>query len=290
MNQLPPEIESWRGTGSTITVDGVDLWYRVGGAGPWLVCFHGFPTSSWDWHLLLPHLESERSVLVFDFPGYGLSQKKPGHDFSLLKQLDAALALMKKLGIESFDLLSHDMGNSVACELLYRRECGEDLPELRSLVMLNGGVYMDLHHPLPTQRLLRTPLIGAITGRLTSYRLFRHQYPKVYANPEQFDESHYRAQWALMQHGRGRKTLAGIACYMRERVRFGERWTGPAERLSLPFTLIWGPEDPIAVEAIALRLCERNPNAKLVRLPGIGHYPQLEAPGAVAAEISKHLQ
>lgn len=289
MNQLTPELETWRASGTNANLNGVDLWYRVKGQGPWLVCFHGFPTSSWDWHLLLPHLTSERKILMFDFPGYGLSQKKPGHDFSLLKQLDTALALMQKLGIDSFDLLSHDMGNSVACELLYRRETGHALPLLNSLVLLNGGVYMDLHHPLLTQRLLRTPLLGPITARLSSYRVFRNQYPRVYADPDHFDESHYRAQWALMQHGGGSRTLSGVAGYMRERVKYGERWTGPLERYEGPFTVIWGKEDPIAVEAIALRLCKQNKHARLVKLTGIGHYPQLEAPRAVAAEILRHL-
>ena len=288
MSELPREIQLWRDTGSVAAIGDVDVWHRVSGEGPWLVCFHGFPTSSWDWHTLLPLLESQRRILIFDFPGYGLSEKNPRHDFSLLKQLDAALALIKILGIESFDLLSHDMGNSVACELLYRREQGDDLPELRSVVMLNGGIYMDLHHPLPTQRLLRTPFIGPIAGRLTSYRLFRLQYPRVYADPDQFDDQHYEAQWALMQNGGGNRTLSGIACYMRERVKFGERWTGPVERLDLPFTVIWGQKDPIAVEAIALRLCERNPKAFLVKLPEFGHYPQLEAPEKVAEEIKSH--
>jgi len=198
--------------------------------------------------------------------------------------------LMKSLNIESFDLMSHDMGNSVACEFLHRRETGESLPELRSLLMLNGGVYMDLHRPLLTQRLLRTPWLGPLTARLSTYRVFRQQYPAVYANPDQFNESHYRAQWSLIQHGGGNRTLSGVAGYMRERVRFGDRWTGPLERFGLPFTMIWGKEDPIAVESIALRLAERNSLAKLVMLPGIGHYPQLEDPATVSIEIIGHLR
>jgi pimeloyl-ACP methyl ester carboxylesterase len=286
VSQLTPALQTWLAGGQFAQVDEVEVFYRSSGARkqqrPWLVCFHGFPTSSWDWHSLLPRLEETHRVLVFDFPGYGLSAKSPVRDYSLGRQLDAAEALFRFLRIESFDLLAHDMGNSVACEMLRRREAGGYAFELRSLTLLNGGIYMEMHRPLLTQRLLRTPLLGALTGRLSGWRFFRLQYPQVYARPGQFDEDHYRSQWALLTHNGGRRTLHRIAGYMRERTRMGERWTGPLHRFDGPLRVIWGRQDPIAVYAIAEKLCRENPRAELVTLEGVGHYPQLEAPERVA--------
>jgi pimeloyl-ACP methyl ester carboxylesterase len=283
---LTAEVRTWLEQGAHARVDDVELFYRVAGAEsrqrPWLVCFHGFPTSSWDWHSLLPFLEKTHRVLVFDFPGYGLSAKPPERDYSLKRQLDASEALLRHLQIREFDLLTHDMGNSVACELLRRREQGGYPFTLRSLAVLNGGIYMELHRALITQKLLRTPGVGAIAARLTNWRLFRRQYPNVYANPTQFDEAHYHSQWSLIVNNGGRHALHKIAGYMRERTRMGDQWTGPLERLNLPLRVIWGDRDPIAVYAIAQRLCSRNPGAVLNTLGGIGHYPQLEAPQRVA--------
>ena len=290
MSDLPAQLLQWRQQGQFASVDGVELFYRTAGTEhsgrPWLVCFHGFPTSSWDWHLLLPGLAKTHRVLVVDFPGYGLSEKSPSRDYSLKRQLDAAQALMARLDIQSFDLMAHDMGNSVGCELLRRRELGDFPFQLRSLTLLNGGIYMDLHRPLLTQRLLRTPVIGAITGRLTSWRVFRLQYPRVYADPEQFNEAHYQCQWALLLHNGGRNTLHRIAGYMKERTRMGEQWTGPLHRLDVPLRIIWGDQDPIAVYTIAEQLCRNNPRAELVTLEGVGHYPQLEAPERVLESLS----
>jgi pimeloyl-ACP methyl ester carboxylesterase len=65
----------------------------------------------------------------------------------------------------------------------------------------------------------------------------------------------------------------------------GEKWTGPLHRLELPFKVIWGPEDPIAVPGIALKLQQQNRNARLVMLRDTGHYPQLESPERVAEEF-----
>ena len=280
-----PTLAAWLASGALCEADGGRLYHQVAGAGPWLVCFHGFPTSSWDWHRVLPALARHRRVLVFDFPGYGLSEKSAGRDYSLLRQLDAATALLRSLGVVEFDLVAHDMGNSVACELLHRLETGATELRPRSLTLLNGGIYMDLHRPLLTQRLLRVPLLGELTARLSSWRVFSHQFRQVYARPEQFDEAHYRQHWELLRHNDGRRILAKIAGYMRERVRRGERWLGPLHRTTLPLTLVWGRDDPVAVYAIAERLCRRNPRARLVTLAGVGHYPQLEAPAEVAAAI-----
>jgi pimeloyl-ACP methyl ester carboxylesterase len=287
MNELTATVQSWLAGGHFCRVDEVELFYRITGKNktelPWLVCFHGFPSSSWDWHLMIPLLEARYRVLVFDFPGYGLSGKPSTRNYSLTRQLDAAEALMTHLNIREFDLLAHDMGNSVACELLYRREQGDYPFELHSLTLLNGGIYMDLHQPLFTQRLLRTPLIGALTARLTSWAVFRRQYPRVYARPEAFDEEHYRSQWSLLLNNQGRHTLHRIAGYMKERTRMGERWTGPLHRLDRPFRVIWGKQDSIAVYAIAERLCRENRSISLSTLEDAGHYPQLEVPGQVAA-------
>lgn len=289
MNDLTEPVRYWMAAGRFTRVDGVELFYRVSGQSqrhlPWLVCFHGFPTSSWDWHVLLPYLKRTHRVLTFDFPGYGLSEKLPARDYALSRQLDAAEALFDFLGIESFDLLAHDMGDSVACELLRRREQGDYRFELYSLTLLNGGIYMNWHRPLLTQRLLRTPIIGAITSRLSSWAVFRNQYASVYANPGQFDELHYRSQWALIQNNQGRRTLHKVAGYMKERLRMGDRWTGPLHRLEIPLRVIWGRRDPISVYAIAERLCRENPRAELYTLDEIGHYPQLEAADEVARLI-----
>lgn len=289
MDELSDRLHSWAASGRTARVDDTDVWYATRGRGPWLVCFHGFPTSSWDWHRLLPLLADHYRILVFDFPGYGLSAKPRQRNYSILRQMDTVEALLKALDITDFDLLSHDMGDTVACELLYRLEHNETALRPRSLTMLNGGIYPQLHQPLLTQKLLRIPLLGGLTARFGSWRVFRHQYPKIYADPASFSEQHYREQWALMLNNEGRKTLAKVACYMRERMRYRDRWQGPLHRLKVPAKLIWGECDPVAVHGIARKLKQKNKRIQLVMLEGIGHYPQLESPGKVAEELRAFL-
>lgn len=51
----------------------------------------------------------------------------------------------------------------------------------------------------------------------------------------------------------------------------------------MPVRVINGIEDPISGLHLVQRYRQLVPGADVVELPGIGHYPQLEAPARVAA-------
>jgi pimeloyl-ACP methyl ester carboxylesterase len=88
--------------------------------------------------------------------------------------------------------------------------------------------------------------------------------------------------WALMSYRQGKARLAQTISYIEERYRFSHRWIPPLTRLDIPVLILWGKKDPVAVAAIAEKLAQEIPTAKLQWLPQLGHYPQLEDPVAVA--------
>jgi len=79
-----------------------------------------------------------------ELPDKLLTWMASGKFATLLRQMDAVEALLKMLGITEFDLLAHDMGASVACELLHRLETSQTSLSLRSLTILNAGIHMDM--------------------------------------------------------------------------------------------------------------------------------------------------
>jgi pimeloyl-ACP methyl ester carboxylesterase len=85
------------------------------GDGPTIVLLHGFPSSSYDFRAVLPHL-SGRAWLTMDFLGFGLWDKPRPHRYSLLEQADLVEAVIA----ESVAPIAHDMGTSVTAELLAR--------------------------------------------------------------------------------------------------------------------------------------------------------------------------
>ena len=118
---LTPRVEQWRRRGAAEEVGGRRIHvFGRDGREPVLLLLHGFPSSSYDWRLLLEQ-ETEQAVLAFDCLGFGLSEKPRDHDYTLAEQADIAEELMRR-GVPgaSVFIVGHDMGTSVANELMAR--------------------------------------------------------------------------------------------------------------------------------------------------------------------------
>jgi pimeloyl-ACP methyl ester carboxylesterase len=279
-------IKGWQAQGSVERVGDddvfvIDVGAETDGAPPLLV-LHGFPTSSIDFSTVLPRLASERRVLIFDFPGYGYSAK-PDRAYTLFAQADTVEALVAAHGIQEVDLLSHDMGDSVAGELLARALEGTLGFTIRRRVLTNGSVYLALAQLTDGQKFLAAlpdealsdetaPDLDALDAALTA--------TMTTPNPE-----HVRAAAMLVAHEDGNRLLPRLIRYIEERREYEDRWTGAIERHPAPLHIVWGDLDPIAVWPMTDLLMERRPDATRIRLEGIGHYPMVEAPDAFADAV-----
>jgi pimeloyl-ACP methyl ester carboxylesterase len=247
-----------------------------------VLALHGFPTSSFDYRLILPALSAQRPVLLLDFPGYGFSDKPRDYSYSLMEQADVVEAVCAQLGLTHAHLVSHDMGTSVACELLARRQRKLLSLSLASVLFMNGSLYIEMSKLAPTQKLLLTR-VGPLFARLGRESLFRAQLKRILSRP--VEESEITAMWQQLLHLDGRARLAQTIHYISDRKRFWHRWIGALRACDLPAHVLWGSEDPIAVMAIGERAARELPRAELQRLEGVGHYPMIEAPRDVATAL-----
>ncbi|MBP0465838.1 alpha/beta hydrolase [Roseomonas sp. PWR1] len=91
---------------------------RRGGEGPPLLLLHGNPQTHAMWHRVAPVLAQRYDVVCPDLTGYGLSDKPAvSEDHApYAKRAMAAdmIALMRALGHERFQVVSHDRGARVA--------------------------------------------------------------------------------------------------------------------------------------------------------------------------------
>ncbi|VTJ84153.1 Hypothetical predicted protein [Marmota monax] len=115
--QLSPALHSWKTSGKLFTYKGLHIFYQdsvgVVGSPEIVVLLHGFPTSSYDWYKIWEGLTLRfHRVIALDFLGFGFSDKAA----SIME------ALLRHLGLQNsrINLLSHDYGDIVAQELLYR--------------------------------------------------------------------------------------------------------------------------------------------------------------------------
>src|SRR5687768_8323934 len=164
-----------------LRVSGIGVFVVDEGEGPEAnVVLHGFPTSSSDWRAVVPALAAVRRTVLLDFPGYGLSEKPDEYGYSIFEQCDVVLEVLRELGVARAHVIAHDMGTSVACEMVARRERGLLPVTLRSLALSNGSVHIELSHLTPSQKVLLTPA-GPLLARLGSERLFRAQMRRILA-------------------------------------------------------------------------------------------------------------
>lgn len=271
----------WRNRGRTHSFQGHGVFYREEGAGPALLCVHGFPTASWDWHRIWSRLTDRFRVIAPDMLGFGFSDKPRDHVYSIHEQASLHEDLLASLGVEEAHVLAHDYGDTVAQELLARHEerrrTGEPGLVIASCCFLNGGLFPELHRPLLIQTLLRSP-IGFAVAALATRRTFRANLAKVFGPTSKPSEEDLDDLYQLVAHQNGLRIAHLLIRYIDDRREHETRWVGALERASVPLCLINGPEDPVSGLHAAEHFREFVPKADVVLLEGVGHYPQLEAP------------
>lgn len=290
MADLRPRLAAWESAGERVPVGDHRVWTArfpaatdVGNR-PLLV-LHGFPTSSYDWHPVLPALRAERDVIVVDVVGFGLSDK-PDQRYSMRGCADGVEAVVAHHEVAEVDLLTHDMGDSIGGELLARSIEGDLGFDIGRRVLTNGSIYLDMAQLTVGQQVLldlpdaREELVGADGGVG-----FRGGVAGTFAPAAVVDDDDLDVVVALAVRAGGLALLPRTIRYIEDRRAEERRFTGAIEQHPSPVGVVWGDLDPVAVHAMAERFVEARPDAPLVTLDGVGHYPMVEAPERFAAAV-----
>jgi pimeloyl-ACP methyl ester carboxylesterase len=282
---LTERVRAWeeRGRNEQFRGHGIHA-FRQEGEGSLLLLLHGFPSSSYDWRLLLEE-DVPGNVLAFDFLGFGLSEKPREHDYSLFWQADLTEELVRRHGDgRPVSIVAHDMGTSVANELMARDLEGKLDMEIAAITLFNGSMVLEVASPTPAQRALRSPL-GPLVARLSSERFFRHQFGSVFSDAHPLSDEEAEDQWSLICHNGGRTIGHRLVSYMDQRETHAERWHGAIRDWAGELSLAWGLQDPVATTAVLAALRELRPKVDVSELPELAHYPQLEDPQRLARAL-----
>jgi pimeloyl-ACP methyl ester carboxylesterase len=284
-----PRVAAWRERGSDEEFRGRRIHvFRRDGDGPLLLLLHGFPSSSFDWRLLLER-ETEHAVVAPDFLGFGLSEKPRDHDYTLHWQADMVEDIVSRENAKRpVFFLAHDMGTSVANELMARDIDGSLEMDLTGGLLLNGSMIQDAASPTLGQRLLRSA-VGPLFSRLSSERFFRQQFGSIFSPDHPLTDDEAEDQWELIRAGGGRTLSHKTIAYMEERFKHAERWHGAIREWEKPLAIGWGMLDPVATEAVLDALVALRPSAPVTRFEELGHYPQIEDPAQVAGGLQAAL-
>jgi len=283
--ELTERVIEWRDRGSSQEFRGRRIHvFERSGDGPLLLLLHGFPSSSYDWRLLLER-ETEHAVIAPDFLGFGLSEKPRDHDYDLHWQADMVEELIRRQEEKRpVFFLAHDMGTSVANELMARDIEGSLGIELVGGLLLNGSMIQDAASPTIGQRILRSA-VGPLFSRLSSERFFRQQFGSIFSPDHPLTREEAEDQWELICADGGRTINHKTIAYMDERFKHAERWHGAIRDWEKPLSVAWGMLDPVATEQVLDAVITLRPSAPVTRFEDLGHYPQIEDAGRVASAL-----
>jgi len=275
---LPEAVSAWRDRGHDFDFRDQRIHYfHQAGEGSLTVLLHGFPTSSFDW-VEAVGLMPGKELLAPDFLGFGFSDKPRDHVYTLAWQADLVEALVGEVGDgRPVTLLAHDLGTSVATELMARDLEGELGFDLEGVLLFNGSVLVERASPTLAQKLLVGPF-GPLASRLTNEAFFRRQFSSVFSEGNPPSEEFLADSWSLITLNGGHRIGHRLVRYMEERVIYADRWHGAVQDWAGRFALVWGMEDPVAVPEILEGLEEMRPSVQSVRFDDLGHYPQVEDP------------
>lgn len=283
-NQLTPRLRAWQAAGETLAYRGQRVFVRRAGSGPVLLLMHGYPTGSYDWHRVWDTLTETHTVMAVDLLGLGLSDKPLHHPYRIADHADLHDWLLAHLGIRECTLVAHDLGVTVAQEMLARRAENASLARVERLVLLNGGLVPAAYRPRTIQRVLASPVggwvgphIGRAAFEVSLQPLFTPEHPPTRALLDDL--------WALLNHNDGLQVAHRVGRFWRERMAFSERLLRPLVEGQVPTLLINGAQDPNSGWHMVQSFLLRVPDAAVVRLDHAGHWPQFDQPGVVAAHI-----
>ncbi len=255
-----------------------------------VLLLHGVPQTSATWHPLIDLLAKDRIVVAPDLKGLGESEAKGPYDIPTLVDELAALVLHEVDG--EVDVVGHDWGGSLALALAGAR------PDLVRRLVVMSAPYREVdlkaafHLPV-----LALPVLPDVAFRLFGEQIVRKmfdfawraegasprlaEYVAAYAPPERYTAmlAYYRAT----VRPRLLSLLAGALG--------GEKPEG-LPRVKVERSLVvWGTDDPpmpLHVGESVVR--DLGPDATMLTVPGVGHWPHEEAPDVVLPAIAEFLR
>jgi pimeloyl-ACP methyl ester carboxylesterase len=250
LTALEPEVQLKEGA---VAVNGVELFYRIGGNGPPLLLIHGFSAAGYYWDRFLEEFGPHYTLIIPDVRGHGRSTN-PLDEFTYQDVARDMFGLLDHLGIGRVKGIGYSAGGNTLIHMAVQQ------PERVEAMVLVAGAH-----------------------RLTlDARESLRRWPSLQDLPEEWRD------FFLRQHPGGEPQIRSLFSQLRALADNYSDFDFSPEHLSTIPTrtlLVWGDRDEFYPMDVVLELYEALPNAALCVLPGQGHmFLATEFGGSEAAE------
>jgi pimeloyl-ACP methyl ester carboxylesterase len=257
-----------------ININGLNVHYKTAGAGqPVVVLLHGFGSSLFTWRGVFPLLAEHYSVISFDRPAFGLTDRPlqwPGpNPYSMDFQVDLLIKLLDTFDIHTAVLSGNSAGGSLAVNAALR--CPK---RISALILADAAVYTGGGSPAWIRPFIRS-VLGNFLGPLVVRSVFKHVEARM------ITMSWHNPARVTPEIRSGNEKIFQIKDWDRALWEMTVASTTPdlASRLHAiqqPVLVITGDDDRIVPTWQSIRLAQELPNAELAVIPNCGHLPQEE--------------
>lgn len=258
------------------------------GDGPAIVPMHGFPDNLHLYDRLVPHLVAEgRRVVLFDFLGWGRSDKPKGYPYTADNQAHDLAAVVDHLALDEIVPVAHDASGPPAIDwALWHPERTAALVLLNTYYGRSAGA-----RPPEAIFLFSTPILRNVarfvSGRFDLFRrMYRWQVGRRFIRDEEVRKEFVPLlyeQFAATPSTKPAFFSLNADLWGTLRSRSGAE---PEMRaFDRPVRIAFGEADPYLHAGVARHFRDLFPNSELFLLPTARHFPQLDEPEAVARLI-----
>ncbi len=268
-----------------ISANGTIIHVRVGGSGPAVVLLHGYGETGDMWVPLAEDLARNRTVVVPDLRGMGLSSK-PAGGFDKKTQAGDVAGVLDALKIDRVDLVTHDIGNMVGYAFVAQHR-----DRVTRFVLIDAPV----PGVGPWEEILKNPLLwhfrfgGPDMERLVAgrERIYLDRFWNEFsATPARFSEAareHYSRLYALP--GAMHSGFMQFAAFDQDAID-NQAFLAKG-KLPMPVLAIGGEKSFGATMADIMRFAASDVRAGVI--PDSGHWIMEENPSATIAMVRAFL-
>lgn len=243
-----------------------------------LVILHGYPTSSYDYHKILPELSKHYRIIIHDLIGFGYSSKPDNYYFSISDQVDYALELWRILGLQNITILGHDYGTEIAQEII-AREQSLLLPfSIEKIILSNGNMPINHLNYIESDRTLKQNLSKLLITMLSSFGYYKKIIKDSFSDESKISDEEINEMWQQLSFDNGRELMHFVENHIQERKIFWNRWISSIEETKIPLQLIVCAEDKYSNTHLKELCSKKIANTKVHEIEDCGHYPMLENP------------
>ncbi len=267
--------------GRTMTISGVEVYYKDEGHGPAILMIHGSASTLKTYDVVVARLKSRYRIIRYDIPPSGLSGPVSDEAAAKLKPADIAEQLLGRLRVTSATVVGVSSGGTLGVFLAARR------PDMVNRLILSNTP----SDPVDTSHMVEPASFVAVQKEAArthfQSQVFWDEFLSYFSgDPRRLSPTVRRQYYDFNRRSPEKHPLDLVA-----QVADHKAAIAAFDAVRAPTLLVWGARDPLLTPPTAAVLAGylHHAQVSVVFIPDVGHYPPLEAPDRFARIVSDYI-